>query len=93
METNDQNFWGVPDHASDTAIYYARKYQQAMAELQDLANLLMRPVTPRGDITYADLLPRPVMDVIHTIDEEFDGTLYGPYQQLVDNMCVTGVMP
>ena len=64
MEPTEQNFWGVPDHASDTANYYARQLQASLAALADLPNLLLRPVTPRGDITYADLLPGPVRDVL-----------------------------
>ena len=73
MDTDTQNFWGVPDHASETAYYYARQLQASLAALADLPNLLLRPVTPRSDITYADLLPAPVRDVLlELMDTESD---------------------
>ena len=73
----------IPDHATETASYYVRKYQAAMAELEDLANLLGRPVNMDGSLCYADLLPYGIMETIRQVDELNDNQLLA---QLVQRM-------
>ena len=81
----------IPTHADETAKYYARRFVSALAELSDIPNLLLRPVTTDGSVVYGDLLPADVVAAIMAVDELLDDN-NGLHCNVVDMQRAHGII-